>query len=149
MENLQKHVNDLEIELRGRHHRRDREDSFKDHNYIAGESSRGSRSCRLRDRSRETMERYHESPHRERHRHYNATLVAMSRALRRAARSPFSNEIERTKMLRRFTWSPFTIYDGKTDLMEHVSHYIQMMSLYSHNDGLMLRCSRPTSGRQQ
>ena len=34
-------------------------------------------------------------------------------------------------------WSPFTIYDGKTDLVEHVSHYIQMMSLYSHNDGLM------------
>ena len=34
-------------------------------------------------------------------------------------------------------WSPFTIYDGKNDLVEHVSHYIQMMSLYSHNDGLM------------
>ena len=36
-------------------------------------------------------------------------------------------------------WSPFTIYDGKTDLVEHVSHYIQMMSLYSHNDGLMCK----------
>ena len=36
-------------------------------------------------------------------------------------------------------WSPFTIYDGKTDLVEHVSHYIQMTSLYSHNDGLICK----------
>ena len=40
-------------------------------------------------------------------------------------------------MLRRFTRPLFTIYDGKTDLVEHVSHYIQMMSLFSQNDGLM------------
>ena len=42
-------------------------------------------------------------------------------------------------MLKQFTRSPFTIYDGKTDLVEHVSHYIQMMSLYSRNDGLMCK----------
>ena len=33
----------------------------------------------------------------------------------------------------------FTIYDGKTDPVKHVSHYIHMMSLYSHNDGLMCK----------
>ena len=38
-----------------------------------------------------------------------------------------------------FTCLPFTIYDEKTDLVEHVSHYIQMMSLYSQNDGLMCK----------
>ena len=42
-------------------------------------------------------------------------------------------------MPKQFTRSPFTIYDGKTDLVEHVSHYIQMMSLYSRNDGLMCK----------
>ena len=41
---------------------------------------------------------------------------------------------------------PFTIYDGKTDLVEHVSHYIQMMSLYSHNDGLMCKVFLPSLG---
>ena len=63
----------------------------------------------------------------------------MSRALRRAARSPFSNEIERAPMLSRFTRPLFNSYDGKTDPVEHVSHYIHMMSLYTHNDALMCK----------
>ena len=32
--------------------------------------------------------------------------------------------------------SPFNSYDGKTDPVEHVSHYIHMMSLHTHNDAL-------------
>lgn len=63
----------------------------------------------------------------------------MSRALRRVARSPFSEDIECIEMPRRFTHPLFTIYDEKTDPVEHVSHYIHMMSLYSHNDGLMCK----------
>ncbi|XP_075665734.1 uncharacterized protein LOC142635474 [Castanea sativa] len=39
----------------------------------------------------------------------------------------------------RFTWLPFNSYDGKTDPIEHVSHYIQMMSLHFHNDALMCK----------
>ena len=42
-------------------------------------------------------------------------------------------------MLSRFTQPPFNSYDGKIDLMEHVSHYIQMMSLHTHNDALMCK----------
>ena len=46
---------------------------------------------------------------------------------------------------------PFTIYDGKTILVKHVSHYIQMMSLYSKNNGLIckvfLSSPRPTAMR--
>ena len=63
----------------------------------------------------------------------------MSRALRRAAWSLFSDEIECTEMPKCFNDPPFVCYDGKTDLVEHVSHYIQMMSLYSQNDGLMCK----------
>ena len=63
----------------------------------------------------------------------------MSRALRKAARSPFSNEIERAEMLDRFARPPFNCYDGKTDPVEHVSHYIQMMSLHTYNDALMCK----------
>ena len=37
----------------------------------------------------------------------------------------------------RFTQLPFNSYDGKTDPVEHVSHYIHMMSLHTHNDALM------------
>ena len=66
-------------------------------------------------------------------------MDAMSCALRKAAQSPFSNEIERAEMPDRFARPPFNCYDGKTDLVEHVSHYIQMMSLHTHNDALMCK----------
>ena len=39
----------------------------------------------------------------------------------------------------RFTQPPFNSYNGKTDPIEHVSHYIHMMSLYTHNDMLMCK----------
>ena len=34
---------------------------------------------------------------------------------------------------------PFNSYDGKIDLVEHVSNYIQMMSLHTYNDALMYK----------
>ena len=40
-------------------------------------------------------------------------------------------------MPKHFTCLLFTCYDGKTDHVEHVSHYTQLMALYSQNDGLM------------
>ena len=66
-------------------------------------------------------------------------MDAMSRALRRAARSLFLDDIERALMLSRFTRPPFNSYDWKMDLIEHVNHYIQMMSLHTHNDALMCK----------
>ena len=66
-------------------------------------------------------------------------MDTMSRVLRQATRSPFVRDIERAPMLSRFTRPPFNSYDGKTNLVEHVSHYIQMMSLHTHNDALMCK----------
>ena len=63
----------------------------------------------------------------------------MSQALRMAARSPFSDEIERAPMPSRFTRPPFNSYNRKTDHVEHVSHYNHMMSLHAHNDALMYK----------
>ena len=42
-------------------------------------------------------------------------------------------------MPRRFSRPPFISYDGKADPVEHVNHYIQMMSLYNQNDALMCK----------
>jgi len=51
----------------------------------------------------------------------------------------------------RFTRPPYNSYDGKTDPVEHVSHYIQMMCLHTHNDALMCKVFpsslRPTALR--
>ena len=66
-------------------------------------------------------------------------MDAMSRALHRATRSPFLRDIEMEPMLSRFTRPPFNSYNGNTDPIEHVSHYIQMMSLHTHNDALMCK----------
>ena len=40
-------------------------------------------------------------------------------------------------MSSKFTRLLFNCYDGKTDPVKHVSHYIKMMSLHTHNDALM------------
>ena len=66
-------------------------------------------------------------------------MDTMSRALRRTARLPFSGDIERAPMPSKFTWPPFNSYDGKTDLVGHVSHYIQMISLHTYNNVLMCK----------
>nr|XP_023894426.1 uncharacterized protein LOC112006377 [Quercus suber] len=66
-------------------------------------------------------------------------MDAMSRALCEAARSPFSGDIERAQMPSRFACPTFNIYNRKTDPVEHVSHYIHMMSLHSHNNALMCK----------
>ena len=66
-------------------------------------------------------------------------MDAMSCALHRAAWSPFSSDIELAPMSSRFTRPPFNSYDRKTDPVEFVSHYIQMMSLHIHNDTLMCK----------
>ena len=54
-------------------------------------------------------------------------------------------------MPKRFNRSPFISYDGKADLVEHVSHYIRMMSLYNQNVTLMCKVFssslRPTTLR--
>ncbi|XP_023871636.1 uncharacterized protein LOC111984241 [Quercus suber] len=76
--------------------------------------------------------------HEERQLH-NAAMDTMSRALRGASPSPFSDDIERAQMPSRFTHLPFNIYDEKTNSVEHVNHYIHMMSLHSHNDALMCK----------
>ena len=66
-------------------------------------------------------------------------MDAISHALQKAARSPFLDKIERAPMPSKFTQLPFNSYDGKTNPVEHVSHYIHMMSLHTHNDALMCK----------
>ena len=63
----------------------------------------------------------------------------MAKALCQISRSPFLEEIEKIDLLKRFTRPTFTIYDGKTDPVDHVSHYNQIMVIYSKNEALMCK----------
>ena len=63
----------------------------------------------------------------------------MNKALQQIYRSPFSEEIESTNLLQRFTRPTFIIYDGKTDPVEHVTYYNQSMTIYSKNEALICK----------
>ena len=62
---------------------------------------------------------------------------AMSKALHQISMSPFSCRIDRAKLPHRFSQPVFTIYNGRTNPIEHVSHFNQRMAIHSINKALM------------
>ena len=63
----------------------------------------------------------------------------MSRALKQISRSPFRRKIEEGMLPLRFTQPTFTMYNGQTDPVEHVSHFNQRMVVHSKNEALMCK----------
>ncbi|XP_065624003.1 uncharacterized protein LOC136065154 [Quercus suber] len=64
---------------------------------------------------------------------------AMSKALDQISKSPFTRRIEGVRLPRHFHQPLFTIYNGRTDPIEHVSHFNQRMIVYSKNEALMCK----------
>ena len=64
---------------------------------------------------------------------------AMSKALNQIFKSPFTCWIEERRLPRRFTQPTFTLYNGRTDPIEHVSHFNQKMVVHSKNEALMCK----------
>ena len=64
---------------------------------------------------------------------------AMSRFLRQISKSPFTRRIDRAKIPHHFTQPTFTIYNGRTNPVEHMSHFNQWMTIHSRNDALMCK----------
>ena len=64
---------------------------------------------------------------------------AMSKALNQISKSPFTRKIEGATLLQRFHQSTFTIYSGRTDLVDHVSHFNQRMDVHSKDKALMCK----------
>ena len=61
----------------------------------------------------------------------------MNEALNQVAKSPFTRRIEGASLPRRFHQSTFSLYNGWTDLVEHVSHFNQKMTVHSKDETLM------------
>ena len=59
--------------------------------------------------------------------------------LQQISHSPFSSKIERAKLPTKFASLNLISYNGKIDLVAHLSHYKQSMVLYNRNDSLMCR----------
>ncbi|XP_065619245.1 uncharacterized protein LOC136063178 [Quercus suber] len=64
---------------------------------------------------------------------------AMSRALNQISKSPFTHRIEGARLPQRFHQPTFTIYNGRTDPVEHVSHFNQRMAVYSQDETLICK----------
>ena len=99
------------------------------------DGSRGSRDhsyhCRSRTPSSEsysTSSRIDEldkssNKHEKRSSHHGIRNDAMSKALQQISKSPFVRRINKAKLPHRFSQPTFTIYNGRIDPMEHVSHF--------------------------
>ena len=54
-------------------------------------------------------------------------------------KSPFTRGIEKAKLPRHFHQPTFTMYNGRTDPVEHVSQFKQKMAVHSQNEALLCR----------
>ena len=63
----------------------------------------------------------------------------MKRALTQISKSPFTRGIERARLPRRFHQPTFSMYNGRTDPVEHVSQFRQKMAVYSQDEALLCR----------
>ena len=64
---------------------------------------------------------------------------AMGNTLLQISRSPFTRHIRQAKLPYCFNQPTFTIYNGKTDSVEHVSYFNQRMTIHSKNKALICK----------
>ena len=64
---------------------------------------------------------------------------ALSKGLNQISKLPFTHKIEGAIFPRRFHQPTFTIYNGWTDPVEHVSHFSQRMAAYSKDETFMCK----------
>ena len=63
----------------------------------------------------------------------------MKKALNQISKSPFTRGIEKEKLPKRFHQPTFTMYNGCTDPVEHVSQFKQKMTVHSQDEALLCR----------
>ena len=64
---------------------------------------------------------------------------AMNEALNQVAKSFFTGKIEGASHPQRFYQPTLSLYNGRTDPMEHVSHFNQKMAIHSKDKALMCK----------
>ena len=63
----------------------------------------------------------------------------ISNALQQISKSPFVRRINMAKLHHQFSQPTFTIYNGMTDPMEHISHFNKKMEVHANNEALMCK----------
>ena len=63
----------------------------------------------------------------------------LSKALRQISKSPFVRRINKARLPHQLSQPTFTIYNGRSNHVEHVSHFNQKMAVHSSNEALMCK----------
>ena len=63
----------------------------------------------------------------------------MNESLNQVAKSPFTRRIEGASLPRQFNQPTLSLYNGRTDLVKHVSHFNQKMVVHSKDEALMCK----------
>ena len=63
----------------------------------------------------------------------------MNETLNQVARSPFTRSIKGVSLPRRFHQPTFSLYNGRMNPVEHVSHFSQKMIVHSKDEALMCK----------
>ena len=58
-------------------------------------------------------------------------IDVMKKALSQISKSPFARGIEKAKLPRHFHQPTFAMYNGRTNLVEHISQFKQKMAVHS------------------
>ena len=136
--NLQREIADLKRELR--HARRECSPPYSKSSF---EKSNGA-SYRQRSRTPPSETFSYEEEHSHRHRHRSPSSrglgnSAMNKALSQISKSPITKNIDDAVLPRRFHQPTFSLYDGRSDPVEHVSYFSQKMAIYSRDEALMCK----------
>ena len=71
--------------------------------------------------------------------HHGMGNDAMSKALLQISKSPFVRRINKAGLPHRFSQPTITIYNGRFNPVEHVSHFNQEMAIHSGNETLICK----------
>ena len=132
----------LEIDCLRRRLRHDQRKRTPSNSNISSDDGDGSYRLRSRTPPSESFSCDEDYHHKCRNRSSSCKGLgndAMSRALNQISRSSFTRKIEGRRLPRRFTQLTFTMYNGQTDPMEHVSHFNQRMAMHSKYKALMCK----------
>ena len=130
---LQREINDLKKKLRRAQRKRSPSSSDT--------SEEGNDKYRQRSRTPPSKTFSYEEEHHHKCSHKSPSckgLVndAMSKALDRIFKLPFTCKIERAKLPRQFHQPTFTMYNGRTDPVKHINQFNLRMAVHSKDEAL-------------
>ena len=119
---MQREIDDLKKQLR----RAQQKQSLPNSDVSSNDKEDTSYRQRSRTPPNESFSYEEEHIHKRKRRSPSSRGVGtdvMKKVLSKISKSPFTREIEKVKLPRRFHWPTFAMYNGRTDPVEHVSQF--------------------------